>query len=103
MPAEEARRIFERFYRVDPARQRERRGGDAGSGSGLGLSIVAAIVAAHDGNVRATSAPGEGMTITVRLPTTALPPDSEPVPVPGPLSEGQPASGPAKAASEPIA
>ena len=103
MPAEEARRIFERFYRVDPARQRERRGGDVGSGSGLGLSIVAAIVAAHDGTVWATSAPGEGMTVTVRLPTTTLPPDSEPVPTSEPRSEHQSVTGPEKAAPEPIA
>jgi two-component system, OmpR family, sensor kinase len=69
MPADEARRIFERFYRVDPARARTR------GGSGLGLSIVAAIVAAHDGTVSATSAPGEGMVITVRLPLASPPAD----------------------------
>jgi signal transduction histidine kinase len=63
MPDEEARRVFERFYRVDPARARTR------GGSGLGLSIVSAIVAAHGGTVAAVSAPGEGMTVTVRIPT----------------------------------
>ena len=60
MPDEEARRVFERFYRADPARAR------TSGGSGLGLSIVAAIVAAHGGTVSAASAPGEGMTVTVR-------------------------------------
>ena len=79
MPAEEARHVFERFYRVDQARARERTGGAAGSGSGLGLSIVSAIVAAHGGSVTAVSAPGQGMTVTVRIPTTAVP--IEPVPV----------------------
>jgi two-component system OmpR family sensor kinase len=62
MPSEEAARVFERFYRVDASRARNH------GGSGLGLSIVAAIVAAHGGTVSATSAPGAGMTVTVRLP-----------------------------------
>ena len=62
MPPEEAARVFERFYRVDASRARNH------GGSGLGLSIVAAIVAAHGGTVSARSAPGEGMMVTVRLP-----------------------------------
>ncbi len=62
MPDEEARRVFERFYRADPARSR------TSGGSGLGLSIVAAIVAAHGGTVSARSSPGEGMAVTVRIP-----------------------------------
>ncbi len=75
MPAEDARRVFERFYRSDPARAR------TSGGSGLGLSIVSAIVAAHGGTVSATSSPNQGMTVTVRLPVagdpleTAGPPD----------------------------
>jgi signal transduction histidine kinase len=65
MPAEEAARAFERFYRADPARARTH------GGSGLGLSIVAAIVTAHGGTVSAISSPGNGMTVTVRLPIIA--------------------------------
>ncbi len=62
MPTNEAARVFERFYRADASRARSH------GGSGLGLSIVSAIVTAHGGTVSATSAPGEGMTVTVRLP-----------------------------------
>ncbi len=62
MPDEDARRVFERFYRADPARAR------TGGGSGLGLSIVAAIVAAHGGSVSAASTPGEGFVVTVLIP-----------------------------------
>lgn len=59
---DQAERVFERFYRTDPARNR------AHGGSGLGLSIVAALVAAHGGSVRVETAPGEGAAFEVRLP-----------------------------------
>jgi two-component system OmpR family sensor kinase len=59
---EQAARLFERFYRADPSRSRSH------GGSGLGLSIVAAIVAAHGGQVVAAARPGGGTTITVSLP-----------------------------------
>ena len=59
---EQAARAFERFYRVDASRTR------AAGGSGLGLSIVAALVAAHGGRVDLETAPGEGATFRVRLP-----------------------------------
>ena len=64
---EQARRVFERFFRADPSRQRGR-----GGGTGLGLAIVAAIVAAHDGRVGVTQTPGGGATFVLELP--ALPP-----------------------------
>ena len=72
MPDEEARRVFERFYRADPARSR------TSGGSGLGLSIVAAIVAAHGGTVSASSSPGEGMAVTVRIPLLTVAHDEAP-------------------------
>ena len=59
---EQKSRVFERFYRADTARTR------ATGGSGLGLSIVAALVAAHHGIVDVTDSPGRGTTFTVRLP-----------------------------------
>ncbi len=62
LDAEQAARVFERFYRTDPSRSREH------GGSGLGLSIVQAIVAAHDGTVQLDTAPGAGATFRVRLP-----------------------------------
>ncbi len=55
-------RIFERFHRADPERS-----GDRG-GSGLGLSIVAAVVAAHQGSVHVLDTPGGGATFRVALP-----------------------------------
>jgi two-component system heavy metal sensor histidine kinase CusS len=52
IPAEHLPRLFDRFYRVDPSRQRK------GDGAGLGLAIVKSIVAAHGGSIAATSADG---------------------------------------------
>jgi signal transduction histidine kinase len=83
MPTDEARRVFERFYRADKARTRPH------GGSGLGLSIVSAIVAAHGGTVTADSAPGQGMTVTVRLPSSSAP-AAEPVPDPDPAEVAEP-------------
>jgi len=64
---EEQMRVFERFYRVDPARSR-----DTG-GTGLGLSIVKHVAADHGGDVRVWSEPGKGSTFTLRIPAADLP------------------------------
>ncbi|MEV0231380.1 HAMP domain-containing sensor histidine kinase [Nonomuraea sp. NPDC050786] len=59
-PPEVAERVFERFYRADPAR--------SAGGSGLGLSIAATLVEAHGGIVMAEGAPGKGALFRVILP-----------------------------------
>lgn len=63
IPEDEQDRIFERFYRVDPARSRQT------GGTGLGLSIVKHIVGLHGGEVTLWSQPGSGSTFTIVLPT----------------------------------
>ena len=55
-------RVFERFYRVDPARSRST------GGTGLGLAIVKHVATNHGGDVSVWSSEGEGSTFTVRLP-----------------------------------
>ncbi|HEX3828266.1 MAG TPA: HAMP domain-containing sensor histidine kinase [Sporichthyaceae bacterium] len=65
LPEYARHRIFERFYRTDTARGR-----DSG-GAGLGLSIVAALVAAHSGAIDVVDTPGGGATFRVRLPLLA--------------------------------
>ncbi len=62
IPTEELPRVFERFYRGDPARTRE-------AGAGLGLAIARGIVEAHGGMIRVDSTPGQGTCFTVTLPT----------------------------------
>ena len=62
IPERDLERIFERFYRVDPARSR------ATGGTGLGLAIVKHVTAAHGGKVTVLSTEGAGSTFTLRLP-----------------------------------
>ncbi|WP_017557422.1 sensor histidine kinase [Nocardiopsis baichengensis] len=67
IPDEDAAHVFDRFYRVEESRSRDR------GGAGLGLSITAALVAAHGGYVRLDTAPGQGTTFTVVLPAGGPP------------------------------
>jgi two-component system OmpR family sensor kinase len=62
MDPDDARRAFERLYRVDPSRSRRH------GGAGLGLAIVAAIVQAHGGRVELYTAAGAGARFRVLLP-----------------------------------
>jgi two-component system phosphate regulon sensor histidine kinase PhoR len=65
IPEDAQQRIFERFFRVDPARSRER------GGSGLGLSIVKHVARVHGGDVTVRSVPGLGSTFELVLPQSA--------------------------------
>jgi len=60
-------RLFERFYRVDPARSRD------DGGTGIGLAIARSVVEAHGGHITASSEPGRGSAFTFDLPTTPAP------------------------------
>jgi signal transduction histidine kinase len=63
--AEDLPRVFDRFYRADPARSR-----DPG-GSGLGLAIAQWVAAEHGGTIELKSRPGEGTIVSIRLPAEA--------------------------------
>lgn len=60
-------RVFERFYRIDPARSR------VTGGTGLGLSIVKHVAASHGGEITLWSRPSQGSTFTLRLPAAVAP------------------------------
>lgn len=66
IPLTESERIFERFYRVDPARSR------VTGGTGLGLSIVKHVCVEHGGECVVWSQEGHGSTFTIRLPNPEL-------------------------------
>ncbi len=74
IPEEEARRLFERFFRASTAQHIQ--------GTGLGLSIVKSIVEAHDGTISVDSTVGVGTTVTVDLPL-----QTEPAAVKSPAEE----------------
>ncbi|MEO6574581.1 MAG: ATP-binding protein, partial [Polyangiaceae bacterium] len=60
-------RLFERFYRVDPSRSRER------GGTGLGLAIVKQLVQSMSGSIDVTSEIGKGTTFTMVFPAASAP------------------------------
>ncbi|WP_407646792.1 sensor histidine kinase [Allosaccharopolyspora coralli] len=66
IPEQDQQRVFERFFRVDPARSR------ATGGTGLGLAIVKHVAANHGGEVRLWSRSGTGSTFTLRVPKHAV-------------------------------
>ena len=71
VPAADQERVFERFYRVDPARSRET------GGTGLGLAIVKHVCATHGGEVVLWSEAGKGAIFTMRLPVANPGPHGE--------------------------
>ncbi len=74
LPDDQLSAVTDRFHRVETSRTR------AAGGAGLGLSIVAAIVAAHRGTVELANSPGGGLRATVRLPLAGAPTQEEPTP-----------------------
>ena len=78
---EHQQRVFERFFRVDPARSR------ATGGTGLGLAIVKHVAANHGGEVRLWSRQGTGSTFTMRIPAH-VPAGAEPSTVDVPVETG---------------
>jgi two-component system OmpR family sensor kinase len=81
---DDAQRVFERFYRVEESRTRSM------GGSGLGLSIVAALTAAHGGTADVTSEVGKGSRFRIRIPLAANSPRQEPTPPAAPTQVGRP-------------
>lgn len=64
IPAADQEQVFDRFYRVDKARSRDR------GGSGLGLAVALSLVRAHGGTLELTSRPG-ATAFTIRIPLTS--------------------------------
>ena len=74
IPADALPKLFDRFYRVDPARthRNEKTATAKTTGSGLGLAIAIAIIQYHQGQIQVASNLGEGTTFTVTLPILAV-------------------------------
>nr|BFE32928.1 ATP-binding protein [Actinomadura rugatobispora] len=99
IPEGDLERIFERFYRVDPARSRQT------GGTGLGLAIVKHVTTKHHGEVTVWSKEGSGSTFTIRLPllqparppgaARATEPEPDDRPAPDPFDGEPPSAGPA--------
>ncbi|KAA8826778.1 two-component sensor histidine kinase [Bifidobacterium reuteri] len=85
IPEESLDRIFERFYRVDPARSRQT------GGSGLGLAITKHCVQENGGRISVWSREGEGSTFTIELPAAELDPEPAAEPESDPVVEQEPA------------
>src|SRR6202789_1353506 len=64
IPAEALRRVFDRFFRVDPSRSK------TSGGTGLGLAIVQSILTLHSGSAEITSQLGHGTRVTLRMPVS---------------------------------
>lgn len=71
VPESHQRRIFERFYKVDRSRSRERDAAQLGGSAGLGLAIVRHIAEAHGGSVGLVSEEGVGSTFWIEVPAAA--------------------------------
>ncbi len=92
IPVAHQERVFERFFRADPARSRQT------GGTGLGLAIVKHVAANHGGEVTLWSRVGTGSTFTIRLPAQ----DVRPAPTTGPeFAVGQPSTSGSPAAAIP--
>lgn len=74
IPSEALPRVFDRFYRADPARSRSPQ---VVGGNGLGLAIAKELIEAQGGAISISSVPGQGTTVTIRLRAIPATPDSQ--------------------------
>lgn len=81
MTAEQAERVFDKFYRIQDGAARP--GAKSAVGTGIGLYLTRALINAHGGTIRVKSIPDEGSTFTVTLPKKPVPPSPAPPPSTG--------------------